>query len=73
MSKLKKLILLFLVLSLISTLRTTVFADEHSVAVATSDFLAREGETFSTTVYIPDNANIVDFELRQESYNSCQC
>ena len=40
-----------------------ISAAEPTVAVASSDFLIRQGETFTTTIYIPDNANIVDFDI----------
>ncbi len=36
---------------------------ENTVAVASSEFLTHQGETFTTTIYIPDNANIVDFDI----------
>lgn len=41
----------------------TVSGAEPAVAVASSDFLTHQGEIFTTTVYIPDNANIVDFDI----------
>ena len=34
-----------------------------TVAVASSDFYTHQGETFTTTIYIPDDANIVDFDI----------
>lgn len=41
-----------------------VFAEENTtLAVASSEFQVHQGETFTTTIYIPDNANIVDFDI----------
>lgn len=44
-------------------LTLTASAAEPTVAVSSSDFLTHQGETFTTTIYIPDNANIVDFDI----------
>ncbi len=52
-------IILVLLLSLISL---NVFADS-TIAVASSPFETHQGETYTTTIYIPDGANIVDFDL----------
>ncbi len=61
--KLKRIF--FVVLALMFTvvlLSITAFAAD-TTAVASSEFYTHQGETFTTTLYIPDNANIVDFEL----------
>ncbi len=63
----KKLVLrlfslaLFLMLNLAILSGVAVAVD--TTAVASSSFLTRQGENFTTTIYIPDEANIVDFEL----------
>ena len=62
MKKAKKVLFVLLLSLIVNVIGITVFADDVPITLATSDFLAREGEMFSTTVYIPDNANIVDFE-----------
>ncbi len=57
---------LLIALALVLVFATSVFsvsATEKTVAVASSNFLVRQGETFTTTIYIPDNANIVDFDI----------
>ncbi len=41
----------------------SAMAAETTTAVASSEFFTHQGETFTTTIYIPDDANIVDFEL----------
>lgn len=46
------------------------FAADATVAVSSSDFLVHEGESFTTTIYIPDNANIVDFDITVRYDNS---
>ena len=49
---------------LISLSCVNVFAEgEATVAVASTEFKVHQGETFTTTIYIPDNANIVDFDI----------
>ena len=49
---------------LVSLSCVNVFAEETApVAVASSSFQVHQGETFTTTIYIPDNANIVDFDI----------
>ena len=34
-----------------------------TVAVSSSEFYTHQGETFTTTIFIPDGANIVDFDI----------
>ena len=64
MKSMKKALLAMLVIVLVFTLSTfAVSAEEPAVAVASSEFLTRQGEMFTTTIYIPDNANIVDFDI----------
>lgn len=64
MKKFTKTLLIALALVLVfATSAFSVSATETTVAVASSDFLTRQGETFTTTIYIPDNANIVDFDI----------
>jgi len=42
------------------------FAAEPAVAVSSTPFETHQGETFTTTVCIPDNGNIVDFDVTLE-------
>lgn len=51
---------IFILLLAMSTFST--FA-ESNVAVASTEFDVHQGETFTTTIYIPDGANIVDFDI----------
>ena len=41
----------------------TAFAADAPVAVSSTAFETHQGESFTTTVFIPDNANIVDFDI----------
>lgn len=50
------LVLTFVLLSLNASAGSTD-------AVASSEFYTHQGETFTTTIYIPDGANIVDFDI----------
>ena len=63
----KKQLMRLLLLAVVFTLALAVFGTAASasgaVAVASSDFETHQGEEFSTTIYIPDNANIVDFDI----------
>ncbi len=57
-------LLITILLVLVFALSTfAVSAEEVPVAVASSEFFTHQGEQFTTTIYIPDDANIVDFEL----------
>ena len=47
---------------LLSFLVLSVYADS-TVAVASSPIETHQGETFITTIYIPEGANIVDFDI----------
>ena len=40
-----------------------VMAKETTAVVASSEFFTHQGETFTTTIYIPNNANIIGFEV----------
>ena len=59
----KTLLILFVMVLVFASSAFVVAAAEPTAAVASSDFLTRQGETFTTTIYIPDNANIVDFDI----------
>ncbi len=59
----KMLSIMFAALLIFASAMIAVAAEEPTVAVASSEFLTRQGETFTTTIYIPDNANIVDFDI----------
>lgn len=63
----KNIMRLFLTaLVLVLVFSVSVFsaaATEVTTAVASSEFFTHQGETFTTTVYIPDNANIIGFEV----------
>lgn len=41
----------------------SVMATETTAVVASSEFFTHQGEAFTTTIYIPDNANIIGFEV----------
>ena len=34
----------------------------ENIHISSTDFQVRQGEEFTTTIYIADNANIIDFE-----------
>lgn len=59
----KKLPCMGIVVALLLVLLSINIYAEGTVAVASSDFETHQGETFTTTIYIPDDANIVDFDL----------
>ncbi len=63
----KKQLMRLLLLAVVFTLAVAAFGTAASasgaVAVASSDFETRQGEEFTTTIYIPDDANIVDFDI----------
>ena len=63
----KKQLMRLLLLAVVFTLALAAFGTAASasgaVAVASSDFETHQGEEFTTTIYIPDNANIVDFDI----------
>ena len=64
MKKLFKIVVpVFSFIVLLFTLSNfNVFA-ESVIAVASTEFEVHQGETFTTTIYIPDGANIVDFDM----------
>ena len=63
----KKQLMRLLLLAMVFTLALAAFGTAASasgaVAVASSDFETHQGEEFTTTIYIPDDANIVDFDI----------
>lgn len=61
--QLMRLLLLAVVLALAFAAFGASASASGAVAVASSDFETHQGEEFSTTIYIPDNANIVDFDI----------
>lgn len=61
-NKIKFLLPLIIVIILLFV-TVNAYAEEQTVAVASSDFQTHQGETFDTTIYIPDGANIVDFDI----------
>ncbi|MBR2885210.1 MAG: InlB B-repeat-containing protein [Clostridia bacterium] len=63
MNKTIKVLFLTFVVFALSMTAITAYGTEASVAVASTPFQTHQGETFSTTIYIPDNANIVDFDI----------
>ena len=63
MKKIYTLFICTFILSLIFAFSGTALADEPTVAVSSSEFFTHQGEQFTTTVYIPDDANIVDFDI----------
>lgn len=58
-----RLLLFVLILAMAVSLSPINASAAEGVAVATSEFYAKQGETFTTTLHIPDGANIVDFDL----------
>ena len=54
------------ILLLVTVTATVAFADQSAVSdqvaeIASTPYNTRQGETFTTTIYIADNANIIDF------------
>ncbi len=52
-----------LLLLFAATLLSGAALGADTTAVASSPFLTHQGESFTTTIYIPDGANIVDFDI----------
>lgn len=63
MKKFIKVSLVTLIIFILSCSVFTVQAAEPTVAVSSTPFQTKQGEAFSTTIYIPDDANIVDFDI----------
>lgn len=63
MKKSIKILILSFVVFMLSFTAITAYGAESNIAVASTPFQTHQGETFSTTIYIPDNANIVDFDI----------
>ena len=63
MKKTIKILFVTFVIFMLSITTITAYGVEANVAVASTPFQTHQGETFSTTIYIPDNANIVDFDI----------
>lgn len=60
---LKKLLPIGIIIVLMLALLSLNAFAETTEAVASSEFQTHQGETFTTTIYIPDGANIVDFDI----------
>lgn len=58
----RRIRLLTLALLVASVSAVSTFAAD-TFAVSSSKFQTHQGETFTTTIFIPDNANIVDFDI----------
>ena len=56
-------VLVFVLVFSASAFSALAAEEEVTTAVASSEFHTHQGEAFTTTIYIPDNANILDFEL----------
>ena len=56
-------LLVFLIFVMVVSLLPFKAAATEIPAVASSEFYTHQGETFTTTIYIPDGANIVDFDI----------
>lgn len=56
-------VLVFVLVFSVSAFSVVAAEEEVTTAVASSEFNTHQGEAFTTTIYIPDNANILDFEL----------
>lgn len=63
MKKLSRITLTAVIVLLVATLMSLVVFAADTPAVSSSVFYTHQGETFTTTIYIPDGANIVDFDL----------
>lgn len=63
MKRLSKISLIILCALILSFASITANAADTTVAVASTAFQTHQGETFTTTIYIPDDANIVDFDI----------
>ena len=63
MKKTIGIIVAFFTAVILSFTLLTASAADTPVAVSSTPFETHQGETFTTTVYIPDNANIVDFDI----------
>lgn len=59
---LRRVWLVAFVLLVTGLLSVSAFAD-NTTAVSSSEFHTHQGETFTTTIFIPDGANIVDFDI----------
>lgn len=59
----KSLLIMFVMVLVFASSVFAVSAAEPTVAVASSDFNVRQGESFTTTIYIPEKANIIGFEI----------
>ena len=58
------ILLVCILVFLLTILSISASAETDSrVAVASSEFQTHQGETFTTTLYIPDDADIVDFDI----------
>lgn len=57
------LLFIFIFACVITSFSVNAFAVDTQMVIASSEFLVHQGETFTTTIYIPDNANIVDFDF----------
>ena len=55
-------LILGLCVLLLATITVNAFAD-GTLAVSSTEFYTHQGETFTTTIYIPDEADIVDFDI----------
>ncbi len=63
MKKTIKILFVTFVIFVLSITAVTAYGAETNVAIASTPFQTHQGETFLTTIYIPDNANIVDFDM----------
>lgn len=59
----RKLLPIFCLIVLFTIVLSVSAFAEPTVAVSSTEFYSHESETFTTTLYIPDNANIVDFDI----------
>lgn len=63
MKKIAKFSFALLFIFILSFTSLTASAVDSTLAVASTPFQTHQGENFTTTIYIPDNANIVDFDI----------
>ncbi len=63
MKKAKNILIVLFLVFILSISAITANAENPTVVVSSTPFQTHQGESFTTTVYIPDNANIVDFDI----------
>ncbi len=63
MKKSRFIFVTLIIALLFSVCVVSAFADEVPICVSSTEFQTHQGEEFTTTICIPDGANIVDFDI----------